>query len=60
MRKHTTFAMAAMILGLSTMFWIKSGVVATGADAPRPQAGPTNYIVTPITYLPFQVMEPIY
>jgi len=60
MRKHTSFAVAAMILGLSTMFWIKSGVVATGADVVRPKAGLAVYAVTPSSYLPFQVMEPIY
>jgi hypothetical protein len=60
MRKHTSFAVAAMILGLSTMFWMKSSVVATGADVARPRLGLANYTVTPNAYLPFQVMEPIY
>lgn len=60
MRKHTSFAVAAMILGLSTVFWIKSGVVATGADVVRPKVGLANYVLTPSSYLPFQVMEPIY
>jgi hypothetical protein len=60
MRKHTSFAVATMILGLSTMFWIKSSVVATGADDVRPKAGLANYVVMPSLYLPFQIMEPIY
>jgi hypothetical protein len=60
MRKHTSFAVAAMILGLSSMFWIKSGVVATGADVGRPKAGVANYVVASSSYLPIQVMEPIY
>jgi len=60
MRKNTSFAVAAMILGLSTTFWIKSGVVATSADLPRPKIGLSSYVVTPSPYLPFQVMEPIY
>jgi hypothetical protein len=47
MRKHTSFAVATMILGLSTMFWIKSSVVATGADDVRPKAGLANYVVMP-------------
>ena len=56
MRKNTSFAVAAMILGLSTVFWLKSGVVATGADAVRP----STYTVTTSAYLPFQVMDPVY
>jgi hypothetical protein len=60
MRKHTSFAVAAMILSLSTMFWMKSGVVATGADAARSKAGQVTYTLTSSPYLPFQVVEPVY
>jgi hypothetical protein len=60
MRKNTSFAVAATLLGLSTVFWIKSSVIATSADIPRPKLGLSNYVVTPGPYLPFQVMEPIY
>jgi hypothetical protein len=60
MRKNTSFAVAAMILGLSTIFWIKSSVIATSADIARPKLGLSNYVVTASPYLPFQVMEPTY
>ena len=59
MRKHTSFAVAAMILGLSTMFWVRSSVVATGADVARAKAH-ANYVVAPSPYLPLQIMEPVY
>ncbi len=60
MRKHASFALAAMILGLAAMFWIKSAVVATSADVVRPKVGLTQHGVAPSAFPPFQVMEPVY
>ena len=37
MRKSATFGVAATIMGLATIFWIRSSVVATSADV-RPRA----------------------
>jgi len=59
MRKNTSFAIAATMLGLAMIFWAKS-VVATSADIVRPKIGLSTYFVTPSPYLPIQVIEPIY
>jgi hypothetical protein len=60
MRKNTSFAIAATMLGLAVIFWAKSSVVATSADVVRPSNGVTTYNVTPSSYLPIQVVEPIW
>jgi hypothetical protein len=59
MRKNTSFAVAATIMGLAMIFWVKSSVVATSADV-RPKVGMPSFVVTSSSYLPFQVIEPIY
>jgi hypothetical protein len=59
MRKNASFAIAATMMGLAMIFWAKSNVVATSADV-RPKVGLSSYVVTPSSYLPFQVIEPIY
>jgi hypothetical protein len=58
MRKNASFAIAATIMGLAMIFW--ASVVATSADVVRPKVGLSSYVVTPSSYLPFQVIEPIY
>jgi hypothetical protein len=60
MRKNTSFAIAATMLGLAMIFWVRSSVVATSADVVRPNIGVTTYNVTPSSYLPIQVVEPIW
>ena len=59
MRKNTSFAVAATVMGLVMVFWIKSGVVASSADV-RPKAAWSLYFVTSATYLPFRVAEPVW
>jgi hypothetical protein len=58
MRKNTSFAIAATMLGLAVLFWAKSSVVATSADISRPKIGMASYQVMPSAYLPIQVVEP--
>ncbi len=52
MRKNTSFAIAATMLGLVMIFWAKSSVEATGADVARPKIGMVAYEVLPSSYLP--------
>ena len=58
MRKNTSFAIAATMLGLAMIFWAKSSVVS--ADIVRPKVGLSSYVATPGSYLPIQVVEPIW
>jgi hypothetical protein len=58
MRENASFAIAATMLGLAMIFWATSSVV--GADIVRPKVGLSSYIVTPSSYVPFQVVEPIF
>ena len=60
MRKNTSFAIVATMLGLAMIFWVKSSVVATGADAIRPKVGLTTYNLTPSSYLPIRSVEPVW
>jgi hypothetical protein len=58
MRKNTSFAIAATMLGLAALFWAKSSVVATSADITRLQTGMSN--VAPAGFfLPVKALEPI-
>ncbi len=59
MGKNASFAVAATMMGLAMIFWVKSSVVATSADV-RPKVGMSSFVVTSSSYLPFQVIEPIY
>jgi hypothetical protein len=59
MRKNTSFAIAATIMGLAMIFWAKSSVVATSADMARPKIGLSAHVGAP-AYLPIQAIEPIY
>jgi hypothetical protein len=59
MRKNTSFAIAATIMGLAIIFWAKSSVEATSADIARPKLGMSAYGVAP-AYLPIQALEPVY
>ena len=56
MRKNTSFAIAATMLGLAMIFWAKSSVVATSADMVRPNAG----MSMPGLFLPVKALEPIW
>jgi hypothetical protein len=58
MRKNTSFATAATMLGLAMIFWAKSSVVS--ADVVRPKIGLSSYVASPSSYLPFQAVEPIW
>jgi hypothetical protein len=55
MRKNTSFAIAAAIMGLALIFWAKSSVIATSADTARP-----GVVVTAGSYLPTQMLDPIW
>jgi hypothetical protein len=59
MRKNMSFAIAATMLGLAVIFWAKSSVVATSADAVRPKVG-MSFVAVPGSYLPLQVVQPIW
>ena len=58
MRKHISFVIAAAIVGLAMVFWVKAGVVKTNADVARPKLDLSSPISNP--YLPVQVLEPVY
>jgi hypothetical protein len=55
MRKNTSFAIAATMLGLAMIFWAKSSVVATSADIARPKMA-----VASGSYLPIQAIQPVW
>jgi hypothetical protein len=57
MRKNTSFAIAATMLGLAMIFWAKSSVVATSADVVRPSVG-MAYTAMPGSFLPVKALEP--
>jgi hypothetical protein len=59
MRKNARFAIAATIMG-AMMFLAKSNVVVTSADIVRPKIGLSTYVVKPSSYLPIQVIDPIW
>jgi len=59
MRKNTSFAIVATIIGLAIVFWAKSSVEATSADIARPKLAISAHAGTP-PYLPIQVMDPVY
>ncbi|HEY7244569.1 MAG TPA: hypothetical protein VH678_11890 [Xanthobacteraceae bacterium] len=59
MRKNTSFAVAAAMIGLAVIFWARSSVVARSADV-RTSHGVSSYVVGSGSYLPFAVMEPVY
>jgi hypothetical protein len=60
MRKHTSFAIAATIMGLAMIFWAKASVVATNADFARPKVALSPYVVMSNSYLPIQVIDEVY
>jgi hypothetical protein len=57
MRKNISFAIAATMLGLAMIFWAGSSVVS--AEIVRSKVGLSSQVVTPSSYLPIQVVEPI-
>jgi hypothetical protein len=59
MRKNASFAIAATMLGLATLFWLKSGVVATSAEMARPQLV-MSFVAMPGSFLPVKAVEPIW
>ena len=60
MRKNTTFAIVATIMGLAMIVWVKSSVVTTHAEVVRPKVGSSPYLVKPNSYLPIQAIEKFY
>jgi hypothetical protein len=60
MRKNTTFAIVATIMGLAMIVWVKSSVVTTHAEVVRPKVGPSPYLVKPNSYLPIEAIEMVY
>jgi hypothetical protein len=58
MRKNTSFAIVAAMLGLAITVWAKSSVDATGADRIRPEVGLTTYSIASNSYLPIRGIEP--
>jgi hypothetical protein len=60
MRKHISFTIATVVIGLAMMLWAKSAVVATYADVVRPTVGLTSYTVMSNSYLPIQVLDEAY
>jgi hypothetical protein len=60
MRKNTTFAIAATMLGLAMIFWAKSAVVATHAEVIRSKVGSSPYVVMSNSYLPIRELEQAY
>ena len=59
MRKNTSFAIAAAMMGLAMVFWAKSSVDATSADMARPKLGMSAHVGAP-AYLPIQALDPVY
>lgn len=60
MRKNTTFAIVATIMGLAMIVWVKSSVVTTHAEVVRPRVGSSPYLVMPNPHLPIQAIEKVY
>jgi hypothetical protein len=58
MRKHISFAIAATIMGLAMVFWVKASVVETNADVVRPKLDLSSSMSNP--YLPVKVLGPVY
>jgi hypothetical protein len=58
MRKHISFAIAATIMGLALIFWVKTNVVETNADVVRPKLDLSSPMSNP--YLPVQELDPVY
>ena len=58
MRKNTSFAVAATVMGVAMVFWLKSVVVASSADI-RPNALAPLYFVTSAP-MPFRAAEPVW
>jgi hypothetical protein len=58
MRKNTSFAIAAMVMGLAMIFWARSEAPSS-ADV-RPNAAGSLYFATSAPYLPIRVAEPVW
>jgi hypothetical protein len=56
MRKHISFAIAATIVGLAMIFWLKASAVETDTDRPRIE------LSSPVSnpYLSVQTLNPVY
>ena len=59
MRKNATFTVAAAMIGLVMVFWVKSAVVASSADV-RPRGVASLYFDPSAAYLPFRVDQPVW
>jgi hypothetical protein len=58
MRKYISFAIAATILGLAIVFWVKASVVKTNADVVQPKLDLSSPMSNP--YLPVQSLDPVF
>jgi hypothetical protein len=58
MRKRINFAIAATIVALALIFWVKASGVENHADAARPKFQLSAPMASP--YLPVQTLEPVY
>ena len=59
MGKNTSFAVAAALMGLVMVFWVKSAVEESSADV-RPRAAASLYFDPSAAYLPFRVDQPVW
>jgi hypothetical protein len=58
MRKYISFTIAATVVGLAMVFWVKASVVKTNAEVARPKLDLSSPMSNP--YLPIQVLDPVY
>jgi hypothetical protein len=58
MCKYISFAIAATIMGLAIVFWVKATVVETNANVVRPKLDLSSPMSNP--YLPVQELDPVY
>ena len=52
MRKHISFAIAATILGLAMVFWVKDSMVETNANVARRRADLSSPMSKPYRAIP--------
>ena len=52
MRKHISFAIAATILGLAMVFWVKDSMVETNANVARQRADLSSPMSKPYRAIP--------
>jgi hypothetical protein len=58
MRKYISVTIAATVVGLAMVFWVKASVVKTSADVAEPKVDLSSPMSNP--YLPVQTLNPVY